>query len=94
MAADRPGPDKNRAFAQSLLVTHTFPATAGSDSAIRHDLPRARYRDVHYQVVRKDRACDVYTGDKLPEPGVLYLRSTAADAVVTLLLFIPHDALA
>lgn len=94
MRGERPAQDRNRATAQSLLVTHTFPATADTDSAIRHDLPRARYRDVHYQVVRKDRACDVYAGDKTAEPGVLYLRSTVADAAVTLLLFIPHDALA
>jgi hypothetical protein len=78
-------------FGKCQFVSMTF-GDADEDLAIRHQLPPGRYRDVAYLVVKKDRACDIYTGSKSPEPSALYLRSSVADATVTLLLFLPRDA--
>lgn len=74
------------------FVTHTFPATANTDSAVKHRLPAGRYREVHYMPVRLSHAATLYTGTKSPEPGVVYLRSTGASTEATLLLFLPQTA--
>jgi hypothetical protein len=79
-------------FGQSQVVVVTFPGTADLDTPVKHTLPAGRYREVHYFPLRLSEATTIYTGDHLPEPGVLWLRSTVASATVTLLVFLLKDA--
>jgi hypothetical protein len=78
-------------FGLSQLVTVAF-TTADTDHAVPHTLPPGRYRDVHYLPLRLSLPTVISTGEKLPEPGVLYLRSSVADTTATLLLLLPRDA--
>lgn len=82
--------DRRVPFQQTEEVTVTFKA-ANTDQEIRHTLktedPDA---EVRYEVVRKDRACDVYdnrgAGRKHWTNDYIVLRSTVAGAVVKLRL--------
>lgn len=70
-------------------VTVTF-GGANSDYMIEHQLTPSNPEDIDYQVVRKDRACDVYhdqSGTRRDwASSYIVLRSTVANAVVDLLL--------
>ncbi len=64
---------------------------ANTDTPITHALSPATSDDVRYEVVRKDRACDVYE-DFSPNrrawtPTLIYLRCDTASARVRLKLF-------
>lgn len=78
-------------FGLSQWVQVSF-GEANADHAVRHTLPPGRYRDVHYLPLRLSSPTTISTGSRLPEPGVLYLRSTTPDTEVTLLLLLPRDA--
>ena len=77
-------------FGRAAFITVTF-GDADTDMPVPHTFPPGRYRDVHYLPVRLDRATTCYTGAP-PAPGIVYLRSTVADATVTFLLFLPREA--
>lgn len=63
---------------------------ANTDQDVPHKLNAPTPEDVDYQVVRKDRACDIYndtTGTRRAwGNGYITIRSTVSGAVVTLLL--------
>lgn len=78
------------AHGQYQYVEVTFSPTANGETVVRHQLFPATPYDVDYQVVGKDRTCDVYDdrgldsrpwGDKY-----IVLKCTVASAKVTLLL--------
>lgn len=67
---------------------------ADTDKDIRHNLRPADPEGIHYQVVRRDRNTTIYhnqTGTRREwGAGYIVLRSSAASANVTLLLFTPR----
>jgi hypothetical protein len=88
--SDRVRSEIRSPFARYERVTVTFSLGADVDHAVTY---RMRVRDpeaIDYEVRRKDRACDIYNDESITrrawEPGVIYLRSSVADATVTLLL--------
>lgn len=84
---------KGLAFDGLQYVDVTFGA-ADTDLDIRHTLNPTSFEDVGYLVVKADRATSIYndqTGTRRPwGQGYIILRSSVADATVTLLLFKPH----
>lgn len=68
-----------------------FPA-ANTDYDVIHNLLPPTFEDIDYQVVRKDRVCDVYNDTSGTRrawgSGYITLRCDTAGAVVTLLLTI------
>jgi hypothetical protein len=75
---------------QYQYVTVVFNSTADTDTLIRHQLQPNMPDEVDYQVVGKDRACDVYhdmTLDARPwGSNYIVLKCSEASAQVTLLL--------
>lgn len=73
-------------------LTVTFPASANTDLDIPHTLAPFNFDEVDYEIVRKDRACDVYNDQsgtrKAWTATTLYLRCSVASAVVQLRLSI------
>lgn len=71
-------------------LTVTFPATANIDYPIAHTLTPLNPESIDYEVVGKDRACDVYndqSGTRLAwKAGYIILRCNTVSAVVTLRL--------
>jgi len=79
--------DRGVPFGQYQYVDITFGA-ANTDYRIRHDLKAVPLTEVYYTVVKKDRATDVYTGTvTLWDEQHIILKSTVANAQVTILLF-------
>lgn len=80
-------------IAKYQYVTVTFNGTANADTDIVHTLAPVNPETVLYWVVKVDRAARIYndTGAtrKAWTPSVIYLRSDTANAVATLLLFLP-----
>lgn len=77
-------------FGRFTYVDVTF-ALANADTAVPHTLKTPDSNAVRYDVVRKDRACDVYE-DYSPnrrewKPGLIYLKCNTAGAQVRLRLF-------
>lgn len=74
-------------------VTVTF-GSADTDLDIRHDLRPANPENIYYAVVKADRATSIYNDQsgtrRAWNTGYIILRSSAASAVVTLLLAVPH----
>jgi hypothetical protein len=68
----------------AIYQTATTPATADQEFSIAHGLGRV---PVAYLVVRKDRACDVYTGATGWTATDIYLKCSVASAAVTLLIW-------
>lgn len=72
-----------------LTVTFT---TANADLPIAHSLRPSNPEDIDYEVVRKDRACDLYHDQsgtrKAWKAGYIILRSSVANAVVDVRLSI------
>lgn len=70
--------------------TVTFPATANTDIDVPHSLTPANPEAVDYEVVGKDRACDVYNdlsgARRKWNATYITLRCSVASAVVTLRL--------
>lgn len=66
-------------------VAHTF-AAANTSERIRHGLGAVPQG---YQVVEKDRACDVYraSGDTAADDRYIWLKCDTVDAAVTLWIF-------
>jgi len=81
-------------FAQYQMVTVQF-GTEHTDTEVRHTLRPATPEHIGYLVVSQAQAGTVYhdmTGTrKAWRPGVLTLRSSIANARVTLLLFVTHE---
>jgi hypothetical protein len=75
-------------------VDVTFGA-ADTDFEILHRLQPPTPEHVNYQILRKDRAADVYhdatVTRKAWRDGVVILRCSTANAKVTLLLTVAHD---
>lgn len=67
---------------KSQTVEVTF-AAANTDTEIMHGLNRTT---VHYLIVNKDVACDVYNGNRANVLSACYLRCTVA-TTLTLILF-------
>jgi len=76
---------------QEILVTF---GSADTDYDIAHTLRPADPENIRYQIVSADRATSIYhdqSGTRKPwSAGVIILRSSAASAVVRLLLTIPR----
>lgn len=77
-------------YGRFTYVDVTF-ALANADTAIAHTLKTPDSDAVRYEVVRKDRACDVYE-DFSPnrrawKPSLIYLKCNTAGAQVRLRLF-------
>jgi hypothetical protein len=72
-------------------VRVTFGA-ADTDTVIPHGLRPPSADHVDYQVIRADRATSLYhtIDGKAWAAGFIVLRSSAADATVTLLLTVPY----
>jgi hypothetical protein len=58
-------------------------AAANTEFVVPHKLNRT---GVNYIVVSKDRACDIYRGGSTDTKSLIYLKSTVAGAVITLIL--------
>lgn len=75
---------------QEEEVEVTF-LSANADQDVPHTLRVEDPEKIGYQVVRKDRACDVYDNQAAPRRAwtkdYIVLRCTQANAVVTLRLF-------
>jgi hypothetical protein len=75
---------------QYQYVDVVFNSTADGDTMIRHNLQPALPTEIDYQVVGKDRACDVYHSTALDSrqwgANYIVLKCNAASANVTLLL--------
>ena len=75
---------------QYQYVDVTFNSSANTDTLVRHELHPNLPDEIDYQVVGKDRACDVYhdaTLDHRPwGTNYIVLRCSVASANVTLLL--------
>ena len=73
-------------------LTVTFPSSANSDYPIAHSLTPLNVEEVDYEVVRKDRACDVYHDQSGTRTvwgeGYIILRCTVASATVDVRLSI------
>lgn len=71
-------------------VDVTFPSNADTDIDIKHTLPVTDPDSVRYEVVRKDRACDVYDDQSGSRRAwtttAIYLRCDTASAVCRLRL--------
>jgi hypothetical protein len=78
-------------FTTFQYLTVTFD-TANTDFSIPHNLRPSNSEDIDYEVVRKDRAADVYhdqTGTRRAwGTGFIVLRCSTANAVVDLRLSI------
>jgi hypothetical protein len=78
-------------YARYERVTVTFSLGANVDHAVSYTVQVRDPEAVDYQIIGKDRACDIYHDQSITrrswQRGTLYLRSSVADAVVTLLLF-------
>jgi hypothetical protein len=78
-------------FARYERVDVTFSLGANVDHAVMYRMHVRDPEAVDYLIIGKDRACDVYHDTSISrrawQQGTLYLRSSVADAVVTLLLF-------
>lgn len=76
-------------YTQFEYVSITF-LSANTDMDVVHHLTPPTNEDIDYQVVRKDRTCDIYNDTsgtrRVWGTGYITVRSTAASAVVTLLL--------
>lgn len=77
-------------YLRTQYVTVTFPSAANTDYPIAHLLAPDNPEAIDYEVVNKDRACDVYndhTGTrKAWGDGYVVLRCSVASAVVILRL--------
>lgn len=62
----------------------TTPGTADTEFSIAHELGRV---PVAYLVVKKDRACDVYSGATAWTSTQIYLKCSVASAAVTVLVW-------
>jgi hypothetical protein len=80
--------------AQFTYIDVTF-GTADTDLVVQHDLQPDDPESVGYQVVRRDRACEVYDDQSSTRrawtKSSIVLRCDTADAVVRLLLTVPQD---
>lgn len=76
-------------------VEVTF-AGANVDFDIKHALKPTNSENIHYIVVRKDRSTDIYHDQSGTRrawgKGYIVLRSSVANAKVTLLIFTPRTA--
>jgi hypothetical protein len=89
--SDRVRSEIRSPFARYERVTVTFSLGANVDHAVSYSMSVRDPEAVDYWPIHKDRACDIYNDQSITrlswERGTLYLRSSVADAVVTLLLF-------
>ena len=89
---DRGQLEESSPFVAYQYVTVTFPSSPNTDYPIAHSLTPQSAEAVDYEVVRKDRAADVYhdqTGTrKAWGTGYIILRCNTASAVVDLRLSI------
>jgi hypothetical protein len=71
-------------------VSVIFPLAANTDTQIVHSLKPATVDAVDYEIVNKDRACDVYRDNSASRApwgkDFIVLRCSVANAVVTLRL--------
>lgn len=85
--------NKTAPFGKFEYVDVTFNATANVDTDIVHTLMPINPETVQYQVLRIDRAASIYhdtSASRKPwRQNLIYLRSSAANAVATLLLTLP-----
>jgi len=83
-------------FAEWTEVDVTFPSSANTDVAIRHDLTPPDPNNVYYFPVRKSAAAHVYhdtTGTRRAwQSGTIYLRSDVANVKMKLILYVPRKA--
>jgi hypothetical protein len=88
--SDRVRSEIRSPYARYDRVTVTFSLGADVDHAVPYHMHIRNPEAIDYEVRGKDRACDIYHDQSLTrrawEPGVIYLRSSVADATVTLLL--------
>jgi hypothetical protein len=88
--SDRTRSEIRSPYARYERVVVTFNLGANVDHVVNYRMTVRDPEAIDYEVRGKDRACDVYNDlsvTRLPwQHGVLYLRSSVADAVVTLLL--------
>jgi hypothetical protein len=89
--SDRVRSEIRSPFARYERVTVTFSLGANVDHAVPYAMRVRDPENVNYWVINKDRVCDIYNDQSITrtswQPGTLYLRSSVANAVVTLLLF-------
>ncbi len=87
--------DRLQPWAQWEEVDVVFSSTANADTNIPHSLLPPSPEHIHYIPLRKGQAADVYhdsTGTRKPwGTGYIILRSTVANAKVTLLLTVSHS---
>lgn len=81
-------------YAETEIVSVTFPSSANADHVIAHTLQVANPENIHYEVVQQNQAAIVYDNQgagRLPwGTGYIVLRCDTADAVMTLRLSIPR----
>jgi hypothetical protein len=89
--SDRVRSEIRSPFARYERVTVTFSIGANVDTAVSYRMQVRDPEAIDYLIVGKDRAADIYNDKSITRrlwtPGTLYLRSSVADAVVTLLIF-------
>lgn len=77
-------------YARYDRVTVTFSLGADMDHPVFYNMQVRDPEAIDYEIRQKDRACDIYHDQSVSrrswEPGVIYLRSSVANATVTLLL--------
>lgn len=82
-------------YAQYERVEVTFPSTANADAVIRHHLNVVNPEGVDYQILRADRAGEVYhdqsASRKAWGAGFIVLRASVASLKATLLLTVPRE---
>lgn len=74
-------------FAQYQYIDVVF-TTADTDVRLRHDLKVVPFTSLSYLVVRANKATTIYDGDVTTwDPSHFSVKSSEADAEVTLLIF-------